>query len=395
MNELRKIERLSTSARGVLEQIRAWIVEHHLEPGSRLPSERDLAERLQVSQRQIRSALELLQADGLIVKVSERIRAVATDWQEERSLFANTVVLVSTVQFSTLATERDPSNMTEATFLGAANAIQTAKLNFIALHPSQLSSAQAAALIRERPLGVIVTEDAVPAIIPLAPRLAAAGIPVAAHGDTLTEAELAQATFDTVHSDHSAGARALCRFLHERGCRRIGTCWPFSLFEAPRRHWVASRLAGYQAGCRELGLEPLPPVLTMPVTASPAADPAAWFEVRVQAAAGFLVSRLQDTPAPLDGLLLVNDADYFPMAAACRRLGREPGRDVRLVGYDNFHRVCPDLAFEPGRPLATVDKRDAALGQALFALLQARVAKALPDTPQRRVLSPELVDLHP
>ncbi|ADY55979.1 transcriptional regulator, GntR family [Syntrophobotulus glycolicus DSM 8271] len=50
----------------VVEQIRMLVSEGHLKPGDRLPSERDLAERLQVSRASVREALSALEMMGLL-----------------------------------------------------------------------------------------------------------------------------------------------------------------------------------------------------------------------------------------------------------------------------------------------------------------------------------------
>ncbi|WP_409346393.1 FadR/GntR family transcriptional regulator [Paenibacillus sp. MBLB4367] len=51
------------------DRIRAYISENGLKPGDKLPTERDLAERLQVSRTVVREALNQLETLGLIFKV--------------------------------------------------------------------------------------------------------------------------------------------------------------------------------------------------------------------------------------------------------------------------------------------------------------------------------------
>lgn len=51
---------------GVLEEIRTYIQENHLYPGDKLPSERELAEKLQAGRSSIREALRALELLGLI-----------------------------------------------------------------------------------------------------------------------------------------------------------------------------------------------------------------------------------------------------------------------------------------------------------------------------------------
>jgi GntR family transcriptional regulator, transcriptional repressor for pyruvate dehydrogenase complex len=49
-----------------LEQLKRYIASGHIKPGGRLPSERELAERLGVGRSSIREALKVLQAVGLV-----------------------------------------------------------------------------------------------------------------------------------------------------------------------------------------------------------------------------------------------------------------------------------------------------------------------------------------
>lgn len=52
--------------RAVLERIQAYIVDHEIQPGERLPSERELAELLAVSRVTVRQALKVLEDIGKI-----------------------------------------------------------------------------------------------------------------------------------------------------------------------------------------------------------------------------------------------------------------------------------------------------------------------------------------
>ncbi|TSE09649.1 MULTISPECIES: FadR/GntR family transcriptional regulator [Aquimarina] len=72
LNGLEKIEKLPEDKENVEEviisKIRELIVSKHLEPGDRLPAERDLAERFGVSRNQLRQAIQKLEFYGLVKK---------------------------------------------------------------------------------------------------------------------------------------------------------------------------------------------------------------------------------------------------------------------------------------------------------------------------------------
>ena len=395
MNAAKRKPRLSRTAEQVLQQIRAWILEHHLEPGSRLPSERDLAGRLEVSQRQVRAAVEQLQTEGLIQPVSERIRMVAPDGAGPTAVFANSVVIFSTVQFSTMASGRDPRNMTELSFLGAAHAVQQAGLNFLALHPNQMTLPKVQALLREPPLGVVMTEEMLAqgtAWAEVLRLIEAASVPVAVHGDALADPALAQTRFDTVHADHRQGTRDLCRRLLAKGCRRLLRCWDSRLLRQ-QPHWLAERDAGYEEACREAGLPVLPPVPMAGVEVPGDNLTADDFALERRAALGMLYDAVRESPAaePL-GLVLATDAQVAPVTAACRALGREPGRDVWVAGFDDYWHADSRRRFEPAPPLATVNKHEDILGRGMVELLRDRLAQRLGPAPVRRTFPVEVID---
>jgi GntR family transcriptional repressor for pyruvate dehydrogenase complex len=68
---LRPVTR-ETLTRRICDAIKAYIVSENLEPGSQLPSERQLSELLAVSRNVLREGLSILVAEGVIVKKAGR-----------------------------------------------------------------------------------------------------------------------------------------------------------------------------------------------------------------------------------------------------------------------------------------------------------------------------------
>ena len=136
-------------------------------------------------------------------------------------------------------------------------------------------------------------------------------------------------------------------------------------------------------------MQPLPPIC-VPGVAAPDAQSQAAFEGKTRMLVGYLAEHLTASE-PLDALMVHSDGDCFVTAAACRMCGRTPNRDVAVVGYDNYWVETPDREWEACAPMATVDKRNAELGGELVRLLLSRIAGELPATPQRRVVTPQLI----
>jgi DNA-binding FadR family transcriptional regulator len=77
--DLYKVVSSNRMSEAIVEQIRGLIRSEQLRPGDRLPSERDLGERMGVSRVTIREAMRVLEASGLIeIKVGARGGAIVT-----------------------------------------------------------------------------------------------------------------------------------------------------------------------------------------------------------------------------------------------------------------------------------------------------------------------------
>jgi DNA-binding LacI/PurR family transcriptional regulator len=94
----------------------------------------------------------------------------------------------------------------------------------------------------------------------------------------------------------------------------------------------------------------------------------------------------------IDALIAVTDGEVYVLAAACRLLGKEPNKDVLLVGYDHYWEDAAEREMESVVPVATIDKRNPELGAALVQLLSERIESQSPhNAPHCRTLAPHLV----
>ena len=76
---------------------------------------------------------------------------------------------------------------------------------------------------------------------------------------------------------------------------------------------------------------------------------------------------------------------------ACNLLGRTPGKDLLVVGYDNYWKDFSPGPWTPFVPAATVDKDNTQTGRMLVRLLLDRASGRLPDEPQRWRVEPKLL----
>lgn len=168
-----------------------------------------------------------------------------------------------------------------------------------------------------------------------------------------------------VRADDRRGARLAAEHLIRLGHRRIAL-----LGGAADTPVARDRLAGWRGALAAAGLAAAEHVPT------PAGDRAA----AAEAAAALTLRRPEVT-----ALLCLSDTVAIGAMLGLRRAGREPGRDVAVVGFDDV----PEAAlWRPALTTVAVGARE--IGAAAAALLLARVAD--PAAPARRIaLPPRLV----
>jgi DNA-binding LacI/PurR family transcriptional regulator len=76
----------------------------------------------------------------------------------------------------------------------------------------------------------------------------------------------------------------------------------------------------------------------------------------------------------------------FTIAAAARIVHRTPGKDLDIVGYDNYWRDLPDQLHEPYVPPVTIDKDNHQIGFAAAHLLLDRLNGKLSHEPEFRTV---------
>lgn len=371
----------------VVRAIRAWVADGRLAAGERLPAEEALAESLGVARGTVRSAIRELTAQGVLAPTPKHQRRTVTRppgrGAAPSGLLSRTCVLISDLPEGG---ESEVLGYDDAVQLAIRSCAGEAGISLLALHPSACTPAGIDELVRCPPLGVLATHA-----VGLRPdgqhalaRLRAAGIPAVAHGD-----DAGLAASDRVSSDSSQGTADLVRWLAARGCRR-----PLRVWSTRTPYWLHERDRGYAAACRELAIAELPPLhLDCPLPRSDAPDPAS-LQARIDLYTGRLTEHLL-APEPPDALLATSDSDVYVLAAACRRFGREPGRDILICGYDDYWPVCWERDVIPAIPAATVAKDNDRMGREMFRLLRDRVEGRLPScarhvvVPQRVVVPPQ------
>jgi DNA-binding LacI/PurR family transcriptional regulator len=377
----------------------------------KVPSERRLCELTGVSRRTIRNALLELDRLNVTRRVGPRTRML-NEWSRDfleappearvkptdptdptaPPLLRQTVLLV---RHRLIPIDKNPEH-----FRGRPSHFGEAFQEYAYRHDRPVLQMRPGLLMRhqERELGAlpvagaVLTEDA--ACLDDAPelirRLRSAGIPVVVVSDLH-----AFPGADTVRSNHVTGAYQLTRWLLDHAGPRLVQFWTDHgrSGDPSAGVWVRAREEGYRKAMTAAGLTPAEPIIATHPSIHPQ-ESKAWFEAMVRAAA----HRLQEPcRSGLDGVLAGSDALVGVVAAALRRLGVEPGKDVRLAGYDNFWRTYFTRRYERTAPDVTIDKRHGRMAAVALGLLDQRLAAAngrstqAPTADKLRRVKPRLV----
>jgi len=356
-------------------------------PGDRLPVERVLAEQLGVSKPTLHTVLQELEVRGVITKSKERgwQRRVVVGTPTDASILSQTVAVLT--GFTSEMVKRIPLRRGEyesALPSYCLHAITEAGYHALLLHRDNLTTHTFARMARENTSGVVVLWSAIatPDGMELVNSLRDHGIAVVVNSyGSQTE------KFDRVMSDHAQGAYDLTRFLIAKGCRRIVRYWVVRS-NIRAAEWLIQRDLGYTRAMTEAGLEVLPAIHAL--APEELDDEEEHFEVGKRLAMSYLVGLLNQ-PAPVDGILALNDGLFFAIAEAVQALGKAPQKDVLIVGYDNNWETSGMRKWTPFQPLATMDKKNQSVGQAMVQLVLERARRQLPEEPQCRLLKPELI----
>lgn len=353
-----------------------------LREGDRLPAESRLAAQFEVSRMTLRSALDVLEREGLVRREKNCGCVCAIPSSPKRGLMARTLVLLSDHRPASDAKIYGGSSASVVS--GVIDGANQRRMNFLRIHPDIDTDTSLNELVSDPPAGVVMScwERPIDWQLKLLHRLKGAGVPVVAWGEhaTLTD-------FDRVISNHVSGTEQLVHALAKQGKRRILRLWT----QPPETaNWIAAHDVGYDRATAALGLPSLPAVR---VDALAEREPItqARFNMRVRLFAGYLAEHLNGAQ-PVDAIMVGTDCEVFLAMAACKLFGRS---DVAVTGYDNYWQMAPERQWEPGVPFATVDKGNHRMGEEMVELLSQRITKALPAAPQERLIDQQVILMQP
>ena len=368
-----------------IRKLRQWIREGLLPAGEPLPPENELADKLQVSRTTVRAAVKAIEDEGLVRTADNRRRIVLKNKASSDSLLSDTVTIITHLGEAWPSGVHQPvaTGWERYIQIGLVDAIRNAGLHALTLRFDRLHDDQVKKLLLEQPRGLVLMRPTLLSreVLAVARQLRESGVPIVSYGYSHG------LEFDSLTSDHADGCQKLCQWLIENGRRRILRVWDRPI-GAEIEEWRRQRDIGYEISMRQADLEVLPP-LEVPPLPEAAIQSREAFDLRARLILGYLWEHLSG-PNPVDAILGLTDGACYPISAACRMLGKQPNRDITVVGYDNYWQDSPHRKWESAGPAATIDKLNLDLGKELMDLLLDRANGKLPPEPQLRLMQPRL-----
>jgi DNA-binding LacI/PurR family transcriptional regulator len=358
-------------------QIKGWISDGKLKAGDYLLPEQSLSKQLGVARTTIRSTLSRLEDEG-VIQLTGRKRTVLPPKAPVAGSMSNAIVFIGD---GIRATSRSRlPGWSDFVSQGAGEALLQS--GYHSLHVSATNLKSLAQVLADRPRGVLVC-DMLADPEPLLGIIADSGVPSVLYG---SHADLHYNAFHTVASDHCAGQKRLTHLLAERGHTRILRCWMENQDQS-YPHWLQERDRGYTEAMNETGQSSLD-ALILPARQGTVNE--ASFRHEVRTFAGYLAPSILG-PQPVTAIMAVSDGLVPYLCAALRLLGRNPGTDIDITGYDHYWGDIRELRWESQPPVATMDKLNPQLGAEMVRILDGLIAGTIPAAAAEHLLTPRLV----
>lgn len=371
---------ITDATESVLAKIQQKFTSGDWAAGQLLPSERRIADELNISRRLLRNALQELTRSGQLKRHEPRGYMVVGTTSDALPLLAQTFGILTPVPSERWKADSTPNRTEDGIRCGV---IQGGS-HLMQFFPDSIDQATVGWMKENHFAGVIATHEVSQTargqeILKL---LRAYDIPVVAHGNSLF-----LQNYDRIYCDQFHGMYEMTKWLLEQGCRRILRVWGSS---DPQLYWLQMRNRGYLQAHREMGIEPVDalhwPGQDVPLRMSP--EERCEFFARI--ATGYLAQPLLQSPG-MDAMICVSDGIIEPFARACEYLQLDPNNDLKICGHDDFWRQVWHQLSSLKAPAATVNTHPNSTGHQMVDLLRQRVGRLLPNEPQHQILKPDLV----
>lgn len=307
----------------VMGYLHDYIDHHHLHPGDKLPTEKQLVETLDVSRLTIQRALRELQQQGLVRRVQgdgTYINKAPTPAQDKSGLFIPVVL------------SNDSEQTGVVKYIQGADSYLSEKGCYLTVHYSHMNAAEEREVIQR------LVEDGFRCII-VNPKSAAENynfyFQLMQQGvefvfiDRIPE----HLVTNLVVCDNVGGGYLAAKHLLQAGARRIGF---ISVNPVETAYSLIQRKAGYLLALREAGITPLEGDIQF---------------AQEDESMASVVERVLHLEDPLDALVCANDITALETLNYLQSIGVNVPEEMMLIGFDNL-----EMTENAAVPLSTIDQ---------------------------------------
>ncbi len=385
MSSTRYLTQFESTYKTLAAELRDQIRSGQLKPGDRLPSFSE-GKASGISQRTFEHAHALLEKEGLIRRIPRRGTFVsappltaAVARSSRSSVMQNTVLIIAARRdVGRLQQHLEGWHGTEI-----VDHLSEFHYNIMFLSLDALIEREFKHLVQDPPAALVFLEASVGLAMgeQVAQILKKIARPVVLAGDDKWMAD-----FDRIAPDHEKGAFELTKRLIEKGGRRILNVWPGDT----GRYWLAAKWAGYRAAIQAAGLDILDPVI-IPERSFGKID-RQWFDDEVRRFYGYIQPTLVGEN-PVDAIMSYTDPQVGIIAAAVRLAGLTPNSDVLIAGYDDSFSWGWHEAWEPTKPVLTVNKQDSLIAKLICQRVHEVLQLPERSKPTRILVESKLIEL--
>lgn len=350
----------------IYEDIQKKIGDGRLAPGMQLSTEQEIANQYKVSRPTVRQALLELEREGLIQRYRGKGTFITEIQQKKAVKSTNITIGIVVPRLADIFIGKIITGVQE---------VLEKKGYSISVHLTNDNIEKEQEIIEsliERNIeGLIIHPTAAPMYNPAIFKLIDRGIPF-----VMTGRYYKFAPCNSVEMDNFKGAYDAVQFLYDKGHRKIGLVSKPSLTKSS----VENRIEGFFQACKDLDI----PIQLKHVFLD-LEDPRSlyWAEQTAEEKAS-VYDQLYDylsAAKDLTAIIALNDLIAADLIFVLEKLGRKPGEDISVIGFDNV-----SFATQLKPPLTSVETPTFELGRKAAELLIRLISN--PNHPIEHILLP-------
>ncbi|HCE45048.1 MAG TPA: hypothetical protein DET40_16020 [Lentisphaeria bacterium] len=345
-----------------------------------LPSERKLADMMGVSRTPVSKALGELEREGIINKISPKKYALVQAASKTSGVLSQAIVFFNRSSREKWEHYADFHKYER----GVLSAIEKDGHDIFTIGKIDKIRDSSGWISQEKPFGVICSDSFVSdrSLLGTFEKIMESGTSIILCGDADW-----LSGFDRVVPDQETGAYGIAKWLHAHGRKKIIRLH----FHDHSKYWINMRNRGYEKAAKELGFGKMDEVYI------PGISPSGRYDRKkrdslARGIAGYLGEILFAKKTTVDAIMCSSDENCGPVAVACEMLGKKPGKDIWIAGFDNTWKLMSYKPDSKDKPVVTADNCMEDVGARAVAILSGRRSGAIAGKPVFEKVPVEIIE---